>query len=166
MKIKYFILAMVIGVTLAGCYTIGSKETAVSFQSSTQGVQFELVDGNGNVIASGQTPYVVELKAKSFNGARYLHFTDRDGNEVSQAVKGRFFFKPWWLLGSIPSGGFIIDLATGSFWKLPDVVNLENISYNPDTDIKFIIATMDDVLPESRQYLVPINVTATPENED
>jgi hypothetical protein len=144
---------------LAGCATIKrDAKTDVTIQASRSGVDFELVDSKGNVIAKGQTPYVVTLSRKPFNiGALTLRFLDADGNPVLQKVKGKFTPGLWILGDIIPGGlaGFVIDAITGAMWVIPTIVTMQGIAYEPDAGQQFFIATLDELRPELRQYLVP-----------
>ncbi|MDR0551298.1 MAG: hypothetical protein LBG72_04685, partial [Spirochaetaceae bacterium] len=58
--------------------------------------------------------------------------------------------------------GLIIDPITGAMFKLPDVVTLEGIAYNPADagTIRFMVAATGDVRPEARQYLIPFGNSA------
>ncbi|MDR2481506.1 MAG: hypothetical protein LBD07_04330, partial [Spirochaetaceae bacterium] len=66
--------------------------------------------------------------------------------------------------GSFSSFGLFVDPFTGALFKLPDVATLEEIAYHPGVDIA--IASIEDVQPELRRYLIPVgraDVTATTE---
>ncbi|MDR0670060.1 MAG: hypothetical protein LBF95_08255 [Treponema sp.] len=142
---------------LAGCATINRKGSDVTIQASRAGVEFELVDSKGNVIAKAQTPYVVSLRPKAFNGAYTLRFLDADGNPAEQSVKGKFT-PGLWILGDIfpmVFAGFVVDAATGAMWVMPSTVTMRGVAYEPGAGQQFFIATLDELRPELRQYLVP-----------
>jgi hypothetical protein len=144
---------------LAGCATIKGRaaKKPVTIQASKQGIDFELVDGKGNVIAKGQTPYQVELKPKAFNGvAAYLKFIDSEGKPAMQAIKGKFSPGIWLLWDTLGvATGLIVDAVTGAMWVLPSTVNMLGIAYNSGAGQQFFIATLDELQPELRKYLVP-----------
>jgi hypothetical protein len=151
------------GVLLSGCMSMkGSswQKVDMTVQASKSGIDFELVDSKGKVVASGQTPYVVQLRPQSFNGAYTLRFLDKDGKPASQTVKGKFnmgfgaMLGDWLFPGLIV--GYVIDAATGNIWKMPSLVNMQGVNYNPDAGQSFFIATLDDISPEARQYLIPV----------
>jgi hypothetical protein len=143
---------------LAGCATIKRKEnrTDVTFQASRPGSDFELVDSKGNVIAKAQTPYVVSLRPKAFNGALTLRFLDADGNAIEQPVKGKFAPGIWILADALfVFTGFVVDAATGTMWVMPSIVTMQGVAYEHDAGQQFFIATLDELRTELRQYLVP-----------
>lgn len=144
--------------TIGGCRSILHKQDEVNIQSARPGVEFEIVDKSGDVIAQGITPYVVQLKAKPFNGAWTIRFKNSSGEETTQTFKGKwkFVFFP----DAFPAifngffAGYVIDMATGKAYYLPSTVNL-NASYNGQSQTPgMMIASIDDIRPEMRRYLI------------
>jgi hypothetical protein len=132
----------------------------MTVQASKPGIDFEIVDGGGNVVASAQTPYVVQLRTRVLNGAYTIRFLDKDGNPASQTVKGEFNMGLWTLIGDLmfpfPIFGLVVDAATGAMWQMPSHATLQGVSYNPGAGQPLFIATLDDLSPEARQYLIPV----------
>jgi hypothetical protein len=159
--LKGIVFGTVIALSLSGCYTIGKKgDDDVNVKSTKDGIAFEVLDKNNNVVAKGTTPTVVQLKPNGFNGEYTLQFKNTAGETKRQSVKGEFdvdvmyIIGDWLLFGGI---GFIVDAATGKMFKLPETITLQ-VSHNSRQNQEggFIIATLDEIRPELRQYLIPI----------
>jgi hypothetical protein len=79
---------------------------------------------------------------------------------MTQFIKGKWNTGLGPIIGNTTVPGFclgwVIDVATGNLWKMPAVVTMENIAYNPDAGIPIMIATLDDIQPEARKYLIPV----------
>ena len=153
---------LVCALIFSGCMSMkGSswKKTPVMIQSSAQGIDFKVVDGGGKEIASGKTPFQVELHPKALNGKLLLQYTDKDGNARNQVLKGKWNAGVGAMVGNtfLPGFGFgwIIDAATGNLWIMPSTVTMENVHYEPDAPVRFMIANLDEINPEVRQYLIP-----------
>jgi hypothetical protein len=159
--LKGIVFGTVIALSLSGCYTMGKKGTDdVNVKSTKDGVSFEVLDKNNNVVAKGTTPTVVQLKTNGFNGEYTLQFKNTAGETKRQSVNGEFDVNMMYILGDVflTGGlGFIIDAATGKMFKMPETITLQ-VSYNPrqNQERAFIIATLDEIRPELRQYLIPI----------
>jgi hypothetical protein len=158
-KMPAALLALVM---VCGCTSMMPSRwdnNTVAIGSQTNGIEFEILDGN-KVVASGVTPGMVELTAKSFNGAYTIKFKTPDGREIQQELKGSCETPPWynlwWLAGLNYAGlGFIVDAATGCIYQMPPNVLLKEISYNSNSDSSIMIASIDEVRPEMRPYLIP-----------
>jgi hypothetical protein len=88
-----------------------------------------------------------------------VRFIDKDGKAASQAVKGKFNFGLGWIIGDfLPfcTLGYVVDAVTGAMWRMPSFVTLENISYNFDATQQLFMVTLEDIRPEMRQYLIPV----------
>jgi hypothetical protein len=98
------------------------------------------------------------LNAQSFNKAYTIRFKNAAGEESSQQLKGtwKFFFGDLFI--HLPASGgllYILDMATGKAYYMPEVVNLQ-ISYNPGYTPHMMIAALEDLRPEMRRYLIPM----------
>ena len=144
-----------------GCGTMaGRSKSALGIQTESRqaGAPFEIVDGKGNVITSGVTPAVVTLPNGFLGGNKYtIRYTDKSGQAAEQMVKctldssvlaagARAFV--FGFMGTI-----LVDPFTGALFKLPDVATLQEIGYSPD--VQLVIASIDDVRPAMRPYLIP-----------
>jgi hypothetical protein len=149
----------VAAIVCMGCGTLaGRSKSAMGIQaeSLTSGVAFEIVDGKGTVVANGVTPAVVTLPNGVFGTNKYtIRYTDKNGQAAEQTVKCTLDTSVLFatVRGFATVYSFFVDPFTGALFKLPDVATLQEISYSPD--IQLIIASIDDVRPEMRQYLIP-----------
>jgi predicted small secreted protein len=162
-----FVLALC-ATGLTGCGTMaGRTKSSMGVQAASEkvGVSFEVVNAAGAVVASGATPAVVVLPS----GKNYtIKFKDANDADAEQAVKKTLNFQVlnqdlralYLAFPGIIS--LIVDPITGALFKMPDVVTLEGAAYHPQAApkeaaaAKFFIASIDDVRPEARQYLIPV----------
>ena len=145
-----------------GCGTMaGRSKSALGIQTESRraGVPFEIVDGKGNVVTSGVTPAVVTLPNGFLGTNKYtIRYTDKSGQAAEQTVKCTLDssvlaagFRGWLTMAIM--GTILVDPFTGALFKLPDVATLQEIEYSPD--VQLIIASIDDVSPAMRPYLIP-----------
>ena len=124
-------LAAATGLTLtvasSGCATFLSDSTyRTRITSDPQGASFAVRDAEGETVASGQTPQVVPLKARRTWG-RPAQYTVEMHHPVggSQRLPVKAGVDPWTfanlIIGGVP--GFVVDLASGAAYELPESVN-------------------------------------------
>jgi hypothetical protein len=162
------VVGAVTGTLFTGCYTLfnkNEKNRPVTFQSQEPGIEFELYKGD-TIVATGKTPYVVDMGARFFNGAYTLKFKDTDGTEKTQKVAGKVTVSAadvvFLALDTIAVPFVVIDLisASGKLWTMPAVVNLQTggaVSYNTTGgEGQLTLLSIDDVPSEMRSQLVPL----------
>ena len=136
---------------LAGCSSILSDSSYnVRLSSNPQQMEYKVIDKDGAVVASGQTPTVLNLDASSgyFSGAKYkVEITGAGYNKQTIMINASL---DGWYFGNILFGGLIgmliVDPATGSMWKLPDQAFAEA---SPKLTIKHI----DELSPDQLAML-------------
>lgn len=146
---------------LAGCASIVSKSTyPVSIQSSKAGTSYKILDENGAVISAGRAPALVRLDASNgfFDRADYTVVFQNNGRVTRRSLQARI--DPW-VIGNVFFGGFIglaIDGATGAMFKLPKTVEgyVSGPRYSSVDAGEFIIARVEDLTPQQRMHMVPV----------
>ena len=163
MKLGKLGLALAMSFGLAGCASIlGESKYPVAVSSAPPGASFEVLDKNGQVVHSGNTPSTVTLKSGKgyFSGQTYsLRFKKAGYPDktvtLDSSVSG-------WYWGNILFGGLIgmliVDPATGAMYKLPEYVSADMGSpvaqvAHPD----LTIATLDSLSDAQRQRLIPLD---------
>lgn len=159
-----FVLAAAAALLLTGCATVFSGDNdQVTFNSTPEGAQVTIEDQYGNVVDSGTTPLTVNLRpdAGFFSPARYTVKISQPGYDeqvipLDATVDPVTFVNIIWLLG------FVVDGATGEFWKFDRPVVNANLRQNRaenDDERQLIVSVrmLEDLTEEERQYLVPLN---------
>lgn len=120
--------SLVAALMLSGCASIVSdSQYPVSIQSSPQGADFKVTDGDGVVVHQGTTPSTIRLKAGDgyFQKAHYNLEFSKEGYETKRTyLKGNL---DGWYWGNLLFGGLIggllVDPVTGAMYKLPERSN-------------------------------------------
>jgi hypothetical protein len=128
MVVGVFTTAVMLG--LQGCASIlGESQYPVAVSSAPAGASFEIINKNGQVVHSGNTPSTVTLKSGKgyFSGQTYTLRFKKEGYpdktvQLDSSVSG-------WYWGNILFGGLvgmlIVDPATGAMYKLPEFVSAD-----------------------------------------
>ena len=122
-------LSLVTLLFLTGCASIVSKsEYPVTVSSKPSEVMFRILDSEGQIIASGKTPAVVNLRSGNgfFISAKYVVKFEKEGYQPAVTnVNGKI---DGWYFGNLIFGGpigLLIDPATGAMWKIDKNVYVE-----------------------------------------
>jgi hypothetical protein len=116
-------------ILLSSCASIVSRASRdVSIQSNPSGLNFSIINKQGETIHSGTTPQVVNLSARGgyFVPAKYTIEVKRGGKVISsQTVTASL---NGWYAGNILFGGIIgliiVDPLTGAMYRLPETIHL------------------------------------------
>jgi hypothetical protein len=148
--------------SITGCASIvgGGSSNNVTINSQPDGIDIQIVGQDGSVVFTGKTPATVDLKrgAGYFKSADYtIKYKTPSGEERVQTIT-HGLNGGWYIAGNIIFGGFIgwliVDPLTGAMYTLPKNVNLQ-ISYTTNDTLN--IVSLDEIRPEMRKYLVPVN---------
>ena len=138
---------------------ISSASRDVSIQSNPSGLNFSVINKNGETIHSGTTPQVVNLSARGgfFVPAKYTVEVKRAGKvvgtqSVSAGVNG-------WYAGNIIFGGLvgliIVDPLTGAMYRMPSTIKVDaGTSLAADAPRTLQLASIETLTPEQRASLV------------
>lgn len=158
MKHLPLLLAACFAVT--GCASLASKSNyPVAIKSTPDGVKFKVVDEEGEVVARGVTPDVVDLSAsdEAFSGANYTVYYQKGTQKAVKTISPGL--DPW-AVGNLLSPfwvGFVVDFSTGAVYKLPKSAHasLEKRFTSVDGVAKgqFIMASVDDLTDEERAQM-------------
>lgn len=138
MKSFYGLVFACFLILVSGCASIVSKsDWPVSVQSSPSGANVGVLDENGIVVASGKTPTIITLSAKSgyMQPAKYRFKFYKEGYQETIYTRSASF--NGWYVGNIVFGGLIgmllVDPVTGAMWRIsgPVSVNLVEASGPP-----------------------------------
>lgn len=179
--------AIVMPLALSACASIVSQSDETFTLSSTpDNASFTIADENGTNVYSGTTPITVTLPKSGgyFNGRDYTITFEREGyrpyrTTVSSGPSG------WYLAGNLVFGGLIgwliVDPATGAMWTFDetevhaqltpagpvpmsgpsptnDAVPMQGYVPMSSLDGQTVtVMTLDQVPPEQRRYLVPLD---------
>lgn len=110
-----------------GCATVFShSQYDVEITTVPENARYTILNEKGKVVSRGATPKVVELKSsgKYFGKAEYNLLIEKPGyldeeRELSASLDNCVWFNLLWPFG------VIIDVATGSMWKLPEEMPVE-----------------------------------------
>ncbi|OOF40547.1 hypothetical protein BKK47_03865 [Rodentibacter mrazii] len=165
MKKFIHIIGLSLTMLLTGCATIVSKSTyPVYIQSEPVGATFTIKNSKGQVVAKGETPKEIRLKASAgyFKPATYILDFQRKGYAkktvtITATLDG-------WYMGNIallsPLGALIIDPLTGAMYKLPSSISttLDKNSQSPKrkTKAQLQILYLDTLTDEQKAQLVAI----------
>ncbi len=158
-------LAAVGLLTSSSCATIVSEsEWNITIDTTPSGASVIVKDSDGVTIASGTTPFQVELDSGDgyFGKAKYII----EANHASGA-RGSASLKPdfnGWYIGNLLFGGLIgfliVDPLTGAMYRFDDrfVFGLSGGATGamPPIEVPATVVSMADVPRELRQYLVEI----------
>lgn len=160
MVVGAFAAAMMLG--LQGCASIlGDSQYPVAVSSAPAGASFEIINKNGQVVHSGNTPSTVTLKSGKgyFSGQTYTLRFKKEGYpdktvQLDSSVSG-------WYWGNILFGGLvgllIVDPATGAMYKLPEFVSADMGNPVASTrDATLTVALIESLSQAQRASLVPL----------
>ena len=129
MKFVFWIL-FTLSLFFSGCASIVSKsDWPVSIQSNPSGANVGILDENGIVVASGKTPAIITLSAKSgyMQPAKYRFKFYKEGYQETVCSHSARF--NGWYVGNIVFGGLIgmllVDPVTGAMWRIPGPVQVD-----------------------------------------
>lgn len=114
-----------------GCATIVSKSNyPVSVASKPSEVKFNVINSEGEILFSGKTPTVVNLKAADgfLRSARYEITFEKEGYQTTTRNINSTIDE--WYFGNLISFtlmGLLIDSASGAMWKIDKDVYIELI---------------------------------------
>jgi hypothetical protein len=147
-----------------GCASIVSgTHQKVTFNSNPPGAKVSIVNGNGETVSEGTTPFTAELRKGKpyFRPGKYnLTFTKEGHAEYKQELKSTV---NGWYFGNFGFGGLvgllIVDPLTGAMWTLPEAVT---VSLTPQTaanpgDPGLNIVSLEDVPASLRSKMTPLN---------
>lgn len=123
-------LVIAVALTLTSCASIVSKSEWPVTITSREPVTFSVTDENGVKRAAGTTPATLLLPASDgyFDRQTYRVETASGTREVSPDLN-------LWYCGNVILGGavglLIVDPLTGAMWRLPEVVDLDQIPAGP-----------------------------------
>jgi hypothetical protein len=147
-----------------GCASIVSgTHQKVTFNSNPSGAKVSIVDGKGETVSEGTTPFTAELRKGNpyFQPGKYnLTFTKEGHAEYKQELKSTV---NGWYFGNFGFGGLagllIVDPLTGAMWTLPEEVT---VNLSPQTaatagDSGLKIVCLEDVPASLRSKMTPLN---------
>ena len=161
---KQICLMLVPLIFLSGCASILSKSMyPVTINSYPDDATILIKDENGTQMYKGKTPTTITLRSGDgyFHGKSYTVEFSKDGyeNQTAAIQKGL----DGWYVGNILFGGLIgiliVDPLTGAMWKLPSNITVtlaEQIALR-DGEQAFQVVSINQLSPELKQYLIPIN---------
>lgn len=160
MVVGVFATAVMLG--LHGCASIlGDSQYPVAVSSAPAGASFDIINKNGQVVHSGNTPSTVTLKSGKgyFAGQTYTLRFKKEGYpdkivQLDSSVSG-------WYWGNILFGGLvgmlIVDPATGAMFKLPEFVSADMGTPIASTNESTLTVALIESLSESqRASLIPL----------
>ncbi|MTI21401.1 hypothetical protein E1176_10255 [Fulvivirga sp. RKSG066] len=160
---KFLPLSILVLVFLfsSNCASIVSKTTyPVNFASQPSEVDIKITDRKGNLVFSGHTPALVQLKSGAgfFTKAIYNVTYSKEGyKDISFPVEADI---DGWYFGNIVFGGLIglliVDPASGAMYKI------SNPFYNmalqqDDTSAQLNVYSIEDIPESWKSDLVKIN---------
>ena len=150
---------------LAGCGSIIKGSThEIAFTSTPTQANISIVDEDGSSVYSGKTPATVSLEKKRgyFSGKTYHVKVEKPGYKPFETTLNTKV-SAWYVAGNIAFGGLIgwliIDPLTGGMWTIsPEEVDATMAGMtSAHDDGTLSIALLEDVPPQMRDRLVPIN---------
>ena len=149
---------------LSGCASILSKSMyPVTINSHPDGATILIKDENGTQMYKGRTPTTITLRSGEgyFHGKSYTVEFSKIGYENQTATIQKEL--DGWYVGNILFGGLIgiliVDPLTGAMWKLPSDITItlaEQIAIK-DGEQVFQVVSIDQLSPELKEHLIPIN---------
>jgi hypothetical protein len=158
---KHIIITIVL-VGTVGCASILSKnQYPVSINSNPTGAKITIANKQGQLIATGTTPYMVTLSAKSgaYSAGSYTLTLEKDGHPITRSQLNATL--DGWYIGNILFGGLlgilVIDPITGSMWKLPQshIVNLSN-NFTKANQPSLQVIELAQLTQDQKYNLIPI----------
>ncbi len=156
-------------VLTTGCATImGSPTQTVPISSTPSEAKVLIVDEAGTEIFAGTTPTSVTLNKSTgrYWGGKTFKVTITKSGFKAQTIPVKASPNGWYIAGNFVFGGligwFAVDPLSGNMYTLsPDAITAtmptESAHNNRSTDGSIAIVLLEDVPPELRSKLVPLN---------